>query len=172
MKYAATTIMRTAAACSVAAALTAAGDEWSFDVEADAPSVVSCAVGRDFLWGCQLGWNSDWPFDAKHKEHLSFTLRLCRERLSHKDFFLYGELLGELPTPPGMPIVSGTWKRKPACRFRLPAAMGTIWRARDGRRLVCLVNVSGNEQPFTYRLDGAPARTLMLPPRSVRSIVE
>ena len=132
-----------------------------------------CALqGRDFLWGCQLGWNSDWPFDAKHKEHLSFTLRLCRERLSHKDFFLYGELLGELPTPPDMPIVSGTWKRKPACRFRLPAAMGTIWRARDGRRLVCLVNVSGNEQPFTYRLDDAPARTLTLPPRSVRSIVE
>ncbi len=144
-----------------------------------------CAMqGRDFLWGCQLGWNSGWPFNSKHKEHLAFTLRLCRERLAHKDFFVYGELLGELPlggsqlvaTATGgtrscasVPTLEGTWNRKPACHFRLPAAMGTLWRARDGRRLACLVNVSGKELRVTCQLDGTD-RTLTLAPRSVTSI--
>ena len=144
-----------------------------------------CAMqGRDFLWGCQLGWNSNWPFNASHKEHLAFTLRLCRERLAHKDFFVYGELLGELPlggtqlvaTESGgtrscasVPILEGTWNRKPAGHFRLPAAMGTLWRARDGRRLACIVNVSGKELSVTCQL-GDTNRTLTLTPRSVISI--
>ena len=34
--------------CSVAAAVSAACEEWSFEVEADAPRVVSCKVGRDW----------------------------------------------------------------------------------------------------------------------------
>ncbi|MBR1588693.1 MAG: hypothetical protein IJ658_10250 [Kiritimatiellae bacterium] len=131
-----------------------------------------CAMqGRDFLWGCQLGWNSGWPFDSKHKEHLAFTLRLCRERLAHTDFFVYGELLGEVPASADTPIVEGLWRRHSACRFRLPAAMGTLWRAPDGRRLACFVNVSGIARPFTYRLGDGPARTITLPPRSVKSIL-
>ena len=132
-----------------------------------------CAMqGRDFLWGCQLGWNAAWPFNASHKEHLAFTLRLCRERLAHKDFFVFGELLGELSTPPDTPMVENMWNREPACRFKMPAAMGTMWRARDGRRLACLVNVSGTELRLNWQLpDGATnERQLTLPPRSVTSI--
>ena len=146
-----------------------------------------CAMqGRDFLWGCQLGWNSNWPFNASHKEHLAFTLRLCRERLAHKDFFVYGELLGEIPLQlsaaetaalhtgaaalvAAVPTIEGTWNRKPACHFRLPAVMGTLWQARDGRRLACIVNVSGEELRVTCQLDGTD-RTLTLAPRSVTSI--
>jgi hypothetical protein len=129
-----------------------------------------CAMqGRDFLWGCQLGWNSNWPFNASHKEHLAFTLRLCRERLAHKDFFVYGELLGEVPTSADVPIVEGLWQRNSTYRFRLPAVMGTLWQARDGRRLACLVNVSGKELRHTWRL-GNTDRTLTLAPRSVTSI--
>ena len=130
-----------------------------------------CAMqGRDFLWGCQLGWNSNWPFNASHKEHLAFTLRLCRERLAHKDFFVYGELLGEVPTPTDVPIVEGLWQRNSTYRFRLPAVMGTLWQARDGRRLACLVNISGKELRVTCQLGGND-RTLTLPPRSVQSFI-
>ena len=134
-----------------------------------------CAMqGRDFLWGCQLGWNSNWPFNGAHKEHLAFTLRLCRERLAHKDFFVYGELLGEIPmggtrSCASIPLIEGTWNRKPACHFRLPPAMGTLWQARDGRRLACIVNVSGKELRVTCQLGGTD-RTLTLAPRSVTSI--
>ena len=34
--------------CSMAAAVAAASEEWSFEVEAGAPRVVSCKVGRDW----------------------------------------------------------------------------------------------------------------------------
>ena len=136
-----------------------------------------CALqGRDFLWGCQLGWNSTWPFDANHREHLAFTLRLCRERLAHKDFFAYGELLGELPLGgphprAPAPVVEIAWERKPACRLKMPAAMGTLWRASDGRRLACIVNVSGKELVVKCQLGGTDGeRQLTLAPRSVTSI--
>jgi hypothetical protein len=47
--------------------------------------------------------------------------------------------------------------------------MGTLWQARDGRRLACLVNVSGKELCVTCQLGGTD-RTLTLAPRSVTSI--
>ena len=47
--------------------------------------------------------------------------------------------------------------------------MGTLWRARDGRRLACIVNVSGKELSVTCQL-GDTNRTLTLTPRSVISI--
>ena len=133
--------------------------------------------GRDFLWGAQPGWQSGWSkawfFDERHGEHLAFTKRRCRERLAHKDFFLEGELMGELPTPAGMATVEGVWTRHPACRFRVPAVMGTVWRARDGRRLVCLVNVSGEEQTFSYRAGSSgEVRSHVLPPRSVKTEIK
>ena len=82
---------------------------------------------------------------------------------------MYGELLGEVPTPADVPIVEGLWQRNSTYRFRLPAVMGTLWQARDGRRLACLVNVSGKELRHTWRL-GNTDRTLTLAPRSVTSI--
>ena len=68
-----------------------------------------------------------------------------------------------------VPLLEGTWNRKPACHFRLPAAMGTLWRARDGRRLASIVNVPGKELRVTCQLGGTD-RTLTLAPRSVTSI--
>ncbi|MBR4170233.1 MAG: hypothetical protein IKR48_01120 [Kiritimatiellae bacterium] len=130
-----------------------------------------CAMqGRDFLWGCQLGWNPPWILDAAHEGHRAFTVRLCRERLTHKQFFLEGELMGELPTPPGFPTVEVNWHRKPSVSCRMPAVMGTVWRDAEGKRsCVCLVNVSGEEQTFPYRLNGTDGRAT-LPPRSVKTI--
>jgi hypothetical protein len=49
--------------------------------------------------------------------------------------------------------------------------MGTLWRARDGRRLACLVNVSGKELRVTCQLGGTDGeRQLTLAPRSVTSV--
>ena len=71
-----------------------------------------------------------------------------------------------------MATVEVVWTRHPACRFRVPAVMGTVWRARDGRRLVCLVNVSGEEQTFSYRAGSSgEVRSHVLPPRSVKTEV-
>ena len=49
--------------------------------------------------------------------------------------------------------------------------MGTLWQARDGRRLACLVNASGRELRVTCQLGGTDGeRSLTLAPRSVISI--
>ena len=129
--------------------------------------------GRDFIFGCQLGWNDPWILDDAHREHLAFVERLCRERIAHKDFFLTGELLGELPTPDGLPTVDVTWNRigmyYDSTSFKMPAALGAVWRDFEGtRRYTVLVNISGDEQTFAYD-NGTGRKTITLPPRSVMS---
>ena len=129
--------------------------------------------GRDFIFGCQIGWNDPWILDDEHKEHLKFVERLSRERIAHKDFFLTGELLGELPTPPDIPTVEVKWNRigmyYDSTRFMMPAVMGAEWRDHKGeRRYFVLVNISGDEQTFSYG-EGANRKVVTLSPRSVSS---
>ena len=95
--------------------------------------------------------------------------------LAHKDFFLTGELLGELPTPAGVPTVEVQWKRigmyYDSERFRMPAVMGAVWRNfEDTARYVVLVNISGEAQTFAYGT-GSTRKTVTLSPRSVMSEV-
>ena len=127
--------------------------------------------GQDFLWGVQLGWNDPWILDDAHREQLAFTERLCRARVENKDFFLTGELLGELPTPPGMPTVEVQWRRRgnycDGTRFRVPAVRGAVWRDVSGARTcLFLVNISGSGQAFAYG-DGATGKSISVPPRQV-----
>ena len=144
----------------------------SMESEKDSFDSYCAQQGQDFLWGCQIGWTDPWILDDAHKEHLAFTARLCRERIAHKEFFLEGELLGELPTPPELPTVEVKWNRRgnycDGTRFRMPAVRGAVWRDRKGRRYVVLVNISGDTQTFTYGT-GAAQKTVTLPPRSVIS---
>jgi len=130
-----------------------------------------CATqGRDFLWGCQLGWEDPWILRAGKSGELAFMNALCRERLAHLDFMVEGELEGELPTPPGCPTVDVQWKLTGNSwvndPFKMPAAMGTVWRARDGRRRAFVVNASGEKVAFP----AGRAGTLVLEPRSVVSV--
>ncbi|MBR2837557.1 MAG: hypothetical protein IKE55_02125 [Kiritimatiellae bacterium] len=130
--------------------------------------------GQDFLWGVQPGWTDPWILDDGHREHLKFTERLCRARIENKEFFLNGELLGELPTPPEMPSVEVCWTRRgnycDSSRFLSPAVRGAVWRDASGNIRVFLVNMSGEAQTFSYG-GGATRRTVTLPPRSVVSEV-
>ena len=129
--------------------------------------------GQDFLWGIQIGWNDPWIVDDAHREHLAFVARLARERIAHKEFFLEGELMGELPSPPGLPTVEVKWHRigmyYDSTRFRMPAVRGAVWRDFTGKRqYIVLVNISGDTQTFTYGT-GAAQKTVTIPPRSVIS---
>lgn len=114
-----------------------------------------CALqGKAFLWGCQLGWNSTWLLRESRKDHLEFTIRLCKERLANLEFLLEGELLGEISLPKDIPMVDISWKREHTGTFKLPAIMGTIWCSGDGRRYrAFFVNISGNEQTFSSSTD-------------------
>ena len=126
--------------------------------------------GQDFLWGIQLGWTDPWILDDKHTEHLVFTTRLCRERLANKEFFLEGELMGELPTPPDVPMVEVQWRRVGnycnSSRFKTPAVRAAVWRDGPGNRRAFFVNISGEAQSFTYG-SGAERKRIVIPPRSV-----
>ena len=48
--------------CVAAVGFTAAGEEWSFEVEPDAPRVVSCTVGRD--WPARMATHDVAAIDA------------------------------------------------------------------------------------------------------------
>ena len=132
-----------------------------------------CALqSKAFLWGCQLGWNSTWLLRDTHREHLAFTIRLCKERLANLDFLLEGELLGELPTISGQPMVDVDWTRERVGAFKVPAIMGTIWRNGDGTRCrAFLVNVSGSEQTYSPPIESKYSfSTVVLSPYSVLSL--
>ena len=116
-----------------------------------------CAVqGRDFLWGCQLGWywGSDHFFDSRNTDRISFVTALCRERIARKDFLVYGELLGEVSVTSGAPQMDLALNRirtKNVVRCRMPSVRGTVWKDAQGKNLLaCLVNVSSSERTVTW----------------------
>jgi hypothetical protein len=110
------------------------------------------AQGRDFLWGCQLGWNHKWILEPQHRDKLEFELELCRMRLAAKDFMVFGTLLDEIrPTEP-VPTVSGTWNRRTPHPATLPAVQGTLWRNAEGSLGVFMVNYDDEPRVFRYTL--------------------
>ncbi len=116
------------------------------------------AQGRDFLWGCQLGWNGEWILDERHRNKLEFQLELCRTRLAAKDFMVYGRLLDEIRPVNALPAVSVDWHRRSTHSASLPAVQGTLWRSGDGRLAAFLVNYDSQPHEVEYVID--PSRWL------------
>lgn len=110
------------------------------------------AQGRDFLWGCQLGWNAGWILEETHRAKLEFQLELCRIRRTAADFLVYGELLDEIrPTRP-LPTVTASWFRRKEHSATLPAVQGTFWRSGAGHLGVFLVNYTDTAREICYTL--------------------
>jgi len=110
------------------------------------------AQGRDFLWGCQLGWNGSWLLGPEHREKLAFELELCRMRLAGKDFMVFGELVGEVRPLHPLPLRTTVWNRSTPHPASLPTVQGTLWRTRDGRLGVFLVNYGDRPAAIAYEL--------------------
>lgn len=108
------------------------------------------AQGRDFLWGCQLGWNGAWLLGPEHKEKLDFELELCRLRLAAKEFMVFGELLGEVRPLNPLPVCTTVWNRSNPHPASLPTVQGTLWRTRDGRLAAFLVNYGARPAAISY----------------------
>lgn len=119
---------------------------------ADDLTAFAMAQGRDFLWGCQLGWNGDWLLAPEHQPKLAFELDLCRMRLAAKDFMLFGELLDEIRPRSPVPALTTVWRRSTPHPATLPSIQGTLWRARDGRLAVFLVNYSDRPGAIDYEV--------------------
>jgi hypothetical protein len=112
------------------------------------------AQGRDFLWGCQAGWNGGWLLQPEHRAKLDFQLELCRMRLAARDFTVYGELVDEVRPVGPLPQATTVWNRSTRHTAVLPAVQGTVWRSRDGRLAVLLVNYT--DRPLAFACDLRP----------------
>lgn len=118
--------------------------------EADDLPAFRAAQGRDFLWGCQLGWNGSWILAERHRDKFLFQKKLCDLRMSIKDFQVYGELLGEIKPSNEVPKIRVTWNRTAPHDAMLPAVQGTVWSDKDGNRCYCLVNYSDEPMAIIY----------------------
>ena len=107
--------------------------------------------GRDFLWGCQLGWNHEWIMDAKHSNHLEYLIRLGALQKSAKEFMVLGELLGEVPNAVQTEPFTTTWHLRSPHNVTLPSVQSTLWKNPQGDLLMAIVNYSDSYQTFTCK---------------------
>ena len=116
------------------------------------------AQARDFLWGCQLGWNDPWILQEANRIKQQFQCELCRYRLAAKNFLVYGQLVDEVHPSAAVQEAKLVWNRNTPHTARLPEVMGTVWRDGAGRMAVFVVNASGSPQTFSFQI--APERWL------------
>ncbi|MBR4900867.1 MAG: hypothetical protein IKZ46_07990 [Victivallales bacterium] len=107
--------------------------------------------GRDFLWGCQLGWNHEWIMDAKHNDHLEYLIRLGALQKAAKEFMVLGELLGEVPNAVETESFTTTWHLRSPHNVTLPSVQSTLWKNPQGDLLMAIVNYSDSYQTFTCK---------------------
>ncbi len=123
----------------------------------DELTAFAMSQGRDWLWGCQLGWMGFELLDPKNREKAAYLRDLAQHRLAAAKFMHLGELLGELKPLNDVPEVEVTWGRgwgaKPVHQARLPAVMATLWRAPDGQLAVAVTNWDDRPHLFRFRLD-------------------
>jgi hypothetical protein len=119
----------------------------------DSLDAFCAAQARDFLWGCQLGWNDPWILRAEHREKQKFQYALCRTRQAAKDFLVYGQLLDEVHPLNPVPEAAHVWNRTQPHTARLPAVMATLWKDDRGRLALFAVNTSGVAQPFACAVE-------------------
>lgn len=119
----------------------------------DSLDAFCAAQARDFLWGCQLGWNDPWILQAAQREKQRFQYDLCRYRLAAKDFMVYGQLLGELHPQTEVPMATHLWHRNRPHTAHVPEVMGTVWRDSAGRLAVVVVNASGSPRRLSFSID-------------------
>ena len=111
--------------------------------------------GRDFIWGCQLGWISPTAFlgeqNAGVAEYLS---RLGHYRLAARKYVMFGEFLDEIEPLNELPTLHATWRGwRESLQAELPAAMGAAWLGDDGTLGLMFANFSDATQEFSYELD-------------------
>ncbi|MDD4102014.1 MAG: DUF6259 domain-containing protein, partial [Kiritimatiellae bacterium] len=121
----------------------------------DSLDAFCAAQARDFLWGCQLGWNDPWILQEPHREKQAFQYELCRYRLAAKEFMVFGELLDELRPEQAPEQAVHLWHRHQPHNARLPIVMGTLWRDAAGRLAAFVVNTSGHPKSFSFKVETA-----------------
>ncbi len=112
-------------------------------------------VGRDVVWGTQPGWMA---IDVT-SDRGAYLRDAARFRYAGRQYFQFGELVGELKPTNDPGTTTGGWKdvggEKSPTDVTLPAVVGTIWKSPSGRLGLAMANLTGEEK--TFACDVAPA---------------
>ncbi len=114
------------------------------------------AQGRDFMWGCQIGWHYFDILKDEYKDKFDFSMQLAELRLATKEFMVFGELVREIEPPDAVPPLSVTWNRLHPHIATLPAVQGYEWSDGNGRRCIYIINYSDSMQMFEHTLPTLP----------------
>ncbi len=125
---------------------------------ADSDLAFAMKVGRDFLWGTQLGWMAPFYLEPAHKNKGVYFRRLAQARLMARKFLAYGQML----RPPEIRCeaeVTAPWfgHRKFDHTVTWPAVAGACWRAPDGH--VGLILTNYDDQPHRVDFRASPEAT-------------
>ena len=121
--------------------------------EKDTTEAFRVSQGRDFLWGCILGWNGDWILKASQREKFLLLARLSQLRLKNGDFQIYGQLLDDIRPENILPTITTVQNNPSPHPMTVPVVQGTLWRNRKGELGLFMVNHDSRPQSFAYSLD-------------------
>ncbi len=110
------------------------------------------AQGRDFMFGCQIGWHYFDIMQDSHKEKFDFSMRLAELRLATKEFMVFGELVREIKPINAVPKLTMTWGMRHPHTVTLPAVQGYEWVDAKERSCIYIINYSDSIQRFEYEL--------------------
>jgi len=121
----------------------------------DTLTAFSASQGRDFLFGCQLGWMGWGLLEPGNRPKALYLRDLARRRLAAAEFMTHGELVGELKPTHEIPSIEVTWGRNRPHTAVLPAVAATVWRSRGGHLAIAATN--WDDQPHAFRYALAPS---------------
>lgn len=123
---------------------------------------------RNFLWGCQLGWNAKWMLDEAHRQHLECAVRLASCRRAALGFFAEGELAGEVTGDEPSPSFTVSWRDDGGVHdVTMPSVQATLWENPAGERLLAVANLSGTTRSFKKTIGGGRRLSFHLNPGEV-----
>ena len=127
----------------------------------DAEGAYQATLNRDLIWGSQMSWMGPELFYLQ-REKFNYLVKLVQLHQVSTDFFVTGELLGEIPLCSPEDTVTYTWLHLKPHEATLPAMQSAVWRDFEGKRLLLAVaNHSDQERAIT---DETGAFRHFLPP--------
>jgi hypothetical protein len=113
------------------------------------------SMGRDFLWGSQIGWIDEWIILPEYRAHFDLLVKMTQLRLAVKEFLVKGELVDELRPLNRIADFTSVWQYRERHEVTMPSVQGTLWRSPDGELLAAVANLTDKPQFFSYDVDCA-----------------
>jgi hypothetical protein len=118
----------------------------------DSDMAFAMKVGRDWLWGTQLGWMDPFYMAPEHRTKGEYFRRLAKARMTANKFLSYGQML----RPPEIDCdaeVSAEWygESKIENTVTWPAIGGACWRAPDGHVGLIFTNYDTSPHEFSFK---------------------